>query len=266
MNTIKQRCPWVNLSNSAHIDHHDREWGTPIHDDNTHFELLILSGLQTRLFSETILNNRTYYRKVFCKFDPKKVAKFSADKIEKLLQDQNIINSRLNVESIVNNAKVIIAIQKEFKSFDNYIWQFIDHVTIINNFTTVKDYPIKTTLSDKISKDLKKRGFINITSSRIYSYLQAAGLVHDHVRDCYKSWHVYMVRCNDNSLYTGITNNVAKRVAEHNAQTTKSAKYLRGKTPCTLVYTEYAGNKSWASKREVAIKKMSKSAKEQLTL
>ncbi len=258
------RCPWVNLNNPLYVKYHDTEWGVPLHDDHGHFELLTLEGAQAGLSWETVLNKRENYRELFCDFDPKHVAKFTTKKVAKLMEDPRIIRNRLKIESTVTNAKAFCQIQKEFGKFDSYIWQFVDNTPIINKFRNTKDYPVSTELSDKISKDLKARGFRFVGTTIMYAYLQAAGLVNDHVIDCCKSWKVYILRCNDGSLYTGITTDLQRRLAEHNNQGIKSAKYLRGRAPCTLVYYEHVGDRATASKREYAIKSLSKDAKEHL--
>lgn len=263
-NTDKPRCHWVNPNNALYVAYHDQEWGVPLHDDRGHFELLTLEGAQAGLSWETVLNKRQNYRELFSNFDPQAVAKFTSKKIASLMCNPGIIRNRLKIESTVSNAKAFIKIQREFGSFDKYIWQFVNHTPVVNTFKDLRDYPSKTLLSDKISKDLKKRGFRFVGSTIIYAYLQASGLVNDHAPDCFCSWKVYMVRCKDGSLYTGITNDITRRIQEHNSNSGKSAKYLRAKTPCTLVYQEHCGDRSNASKREAAIKKLNKAAKELL--
>jgi len=181
----KVRCPWVNLKNPLYVEYHDREWGRPVHEDRLHFEMITLEGAQAGLSWETVLGKRAHYRKVFYNFEPIKVARISQQKIEKLLQDPGIIRNRLKVESTVSNAKAFLKLQKEFGSFDDYIWGFTKGKTIQIDRRSLKDYPSKTKLSDEISKDLKKRGFRFVGSTIIYAYLQAAGLVNDHSKDCY---------------------------------------------------------------------------------
>ena len=181
----KQRCPWLNLNNPEYVKYHDLEWGRPVHDDHLHFEMLTLEGAQAGLSWETILKKRERYRKVFLEFDPKKVFRFSKQKIEKLLLDPGIIRNRLKIESTVTNASSFLKIQEEFGSFDAYIWQFVDGKPVFNSFEKLEDYPSKTELSDHISKDLKRRGFRFVGSTIVYAYLQAAGLVQDHAVGCY---------------------------------------------------------------------------------
>lgn len=181
----KKRCPWVNLSNPLYIKYHDKEWGRPVRRDVKHFEMISLEGAQAGLSWETVLKKRARYREVFEGFDPEKVARFSKKKIEKLLLDPGIIRNRLKVESAVTNAAAFIKIQNEFGTFNKYIWDFVDGGPIVNNFKSMKDYPAHTSLSDVISKDLKARGFRFVGSTIIYAYMQAVGLVNDHVVDCF---------------------------------------------------------------------------------
>ncbi|MBC75890.1 MAG: DNA-3-methyladenine glycosylase I [Halobacteriovoraceae bacterium] len=180
----KKRCPWLNLKNPQYVEYHDREWGRPVHDDHKHFEMITLEGAQAGLSWETVLKKRERYREVFKNFDPVKVSKFSSAKVEKLMLDPGIIRNRLKIESTITNAKAFIKIQKEFGTFDKYIWNLVGAKTI-NSFETLEDYPTKTPTSDKISKDLKKRGFRFVGSTIIYAYMQACGMVQDHSKDCY---------------------------------------------------------------------------------
>lgn len=179
-----KRCKWVNLKNDLYVKYHDKEWGRPIHDDQLLFELLILEGAQAGLSWETVLNKREHYRKVFYNFDPVKVSKIKKDKIEKILQDPGVIRNRLKIESTVTNAIAFLKVQKEFGSFDKYIWGFVDEKPIINDLKSMKDYPTKSMISDLISKDLKKRGFKFIGSTIIYAFMQAVGMVQDHGAGC----------------------------------------------------------------------------------
>lgn len=266
----KTRCPWVNLENPLYVEYHDKEWGKPVHKDIILFEFLILEGAQAGLSWETILNKRDNYRKLYAGFDPKKVARFSGQKIASLLKDPGIIRNKLKVASAVSNAKAFLEVQKEFGSFNKYIWGFVDDKPILNKIKRLKDYPSKTPLSDKISKDLKKRGFKFVGSTIVYAYMQAIGMVNDHSVDCFVSkkmqqkWWLYIIRCKDNSLYTGITNDVKKRFKDHQAQNHKTAKYLRGRAPLKLVYSQEVGTKSQALKAEIVVKKLSKEKKLQL--
>ena len=180
----KTRCGWV--GNKPHfIAYHDREWGVPIHDDQKHFEMLLLEGAQAGLTWETILLRREGYRRAFAEFDPKKVARFTAKTKALLLKNPGIIRNRLKIDSAVTNAQVFLAIQKEFGSFDHYVWQFVGGKPIVNRWTRMSKVPATSPESDALSKDLKKRGFRFVGSTIIYAYMQAAGLVNDHTTDCF---------------------------------------------------------------------------------
>ena len=181
----KKRCPWLKSNNELYRIYHDFEWGRPLHDDNLLFEMIVLEGAQAGLSWETILNKRENYRKAFKDFDPKVVSKFSKSKISALLKDSGIIRNRLKIKSAITNAKVFLEIQKEFGSFDKYIWKFVNYKPIINVFKSLSDYPARTELSDLISKDMKSKGFKFIGSTIMYAYMQSVGLVQDHSQDCY---------------------------------------------------------------------------------
>lgn len=185
MSKEKKRCPWVNLKSPLYISYHDKEWGRPVRRDKKHFEYLILEGAQAGLSWETVLNKREGYRKVFADFDYKKLSKFSDAKLEKILKNPAIIRNRLKVFSVRTNARAFMEVQKEFGSFNKYIWSFTEGKIIKNSPKKIKDYHAKTSLSDAISKDLKKRGFKFIGSTIIYAYLQASGIVDDHSSDCF---------------------------------------------------------------------------------
>lgn len=179
------RCPWCG-TDPLYVDYHDREWGVPVHDDRTWFEFLVLEGAQAGLSWLTILKKRDNYRKAFSDFDVQKVARYTPAKIEKLLLDPGIVRNRLKVESTVSNAKAFIAVQKEFGSFDAYMWQWVGGAPQVNRPRTLKDVPASTELSDRISKDLKKRGFRFVGSTIIYAHMQATGLVNDHLVGCHR--------------------------------------------------------------------------------
>jgi DNA-3-methyladenine glycosylase I len=179
------RCPWC-LGFDQYVAYHDEEWGVPVHDDKTHFEFLILEGAQAGLSWATILKKREGYRKNFADFDPVKVARFSEKKLEKILLDPSIVRNRLKVFAAVINAKQFLKVQKEFGSFDNYIWGFVGGKPIINKRKTMKEVPATTAESDAVSKDLIKRGFKFVGSTVIYAHMQACGLVNDHLVDCYR--------------------------------------------------------------------------------
>lgn len=181
----KTRCTWC-LGNELYEKYHDEEWGLPIHNDKKLFEFLILESFQAGLSWLTVLKKRENFRAAFAGFDAKKVAKFNADKIEALMQDAGIIRNRLKILAAVNNAKIFLEIQKEFGSFDAYVWSFTNYKTIVNNPKTIKDIPAKTTLSDAMSKDMGKRGFKFRGSTICYAFMQAVGIVNDHTVDCWK--------------------------------------------------------------------------------
>lgn len=179
------RCPWC-LGFDQYIQYHDEEWGVPVHNDRTHFEFLILEGAQAGLSWSTILKKRAGYRKNFADFDPAKVARFTEKRLEKILKDPGIIRNRLKVFAAVNNAKCFLTVQKEFGSFDKYIWQFVGGKTIVNKRKSLKEIPATTKESDALSKDLIKRGFKFVGSTVIYAHMQACGLINDHLVDCWR--------------------------------------------------------------------------------
>lgn len=179
------RCPWC-LSFDQYVRYHDEEWGVPVHDDRVHFEFLILEGAQAGLSWATILKRREAYRKAFASFDPVRVARFTEQKLERLLSDTGIIRNRLKVYGARNNAERFLEIQKEFGSFDLYIWSFVGGAPIVNRRKTIGQIPATTKESDALSKDMIKRGFKFAGSTILYSHMQACGLVNDHVVDCWR--------------------------------------------------------------------------------
>ena len=181
----KTRCPWC-LSFDQYVKYHDEEWGVPVHDDRKHFEFLILEGAQAGLSWSTVLKKRDGYRKNFADFDPEKVAKFTLKRVEKILQDPGIIRNKLKVHAAVNNAKQFLKVQKEFGTFDKYIWSFVGHKPIKNKWKNHKHAPATTKESDALSKDLIKRGFKFVGSTVIYAHMQACGLVNDHLLTCFR--------------------------------------------------------------------------------
>jgi len=185
MEDLKTRCGWC-LQFDQYIKYHDEEWGLAVHDDRTHFEFLILEGAQAGLSWSTILRKRAGYKKAFADFDPAKVARFTPARIEKILQDPGIVRNRLKVLSAVNNAKRFLEVQKEFGSFDNYIWPFVGGKPIINHWKTLGEIRPTTPESDALSGDLIKRGFKFVGSTVIYAHMQACGLVNDHLVDCWR--------------------------------------------------------------------------------
>jgi DNA-3-methyladenine glycosylase I len=168
------------------IEYHDREWGVPVHDDRVLFEFLILEGAQAGLSWETILNKRENYRRAFDKFDAGKIAKYDARKVRALLKDAGIVRNRLKISSTISNAQAFLVVQKEFGSFDKYIWQFVGGKPKVNQWESYKQLPPRTAESDTMSKDLKKRGFRFVGSTICYAFMQATGMANDHMRDCFR--------------------------------------------------------------------------------
>jgi DNA-3-methyladenine glycosylase I len=181
-----KRCTWCEGLYDDYVRYHDEELGVPVHDDHKHFEFLILEGAQAGLSWSTILKRREGYRKAFADFDPEVVAEYDDAKYESLLKDASIIRNRLKIKSAINNAKRFLEVQKEFGSFDTYIWKFTDGKPLINSWEKMNDIPAKTELSDRVSKDLKKRGFNFVGSTIIYAHLQATGIVNDHELSCFR--------------------------------------------------------------------------------
>ena len=180
-----KRCDWAGITSELYIRYHDEEWGRPVHDDCELFEFLILEGQQAGLSWSTILNKRENFRKAFANFDPKKVATFTDKHAEELKQNEGIIRNSLKIKSAINNAKQFLKVQEEFGSFDKYIWGFVDNKTIDNKIKSMSEIPTSTDLSKKISKDLKKRKFNFIGPTIIYAFMQAVGMVNDHLIDCF---------------------------------------------------------------------------------
>jgi len=181
----KKRCRWVTGGDADYIRYHDKEWGRPVHDDRLLFEMLILEGAQAGLSWLTILRKRANYQKAFAAFDPKKVARFNAARQARLLLNAGIVRNRLKIDSTVTNARAFLAVQKDFDSFDRYLWAFVDGHPVIDRSRKSQELPARTDLSDRISKDLKKRGFRFVGSTIIYAYLQAVGVVNDHMPGCF---------------------------------------------------------------------------------
>jgi len=182
----KVRCDWVPLNSKLYKDYHDNEWGIAVHNDQKLFELLILEGAQAGLSWSTVLNKRENYRKAFDNFDFEKVSKYNQKKIEQLLLNSGIVRNKLKIASSIQNAKVFIKIRKEYGSFDKYLWNFVNDKPIINHFENLKEIPVRSDLSDNISKDLKKRGMSFVGSTIIYAYLQAVGVINDHQVKCFR--------------------------------------------------------------------------------
>lgn len=180
------RCQWVTEGNILYENYHDDEWGVPVHDDRKHFEFLILEGAQAGLSWLTILKRREGYRKAFANFDPKIVATYTEEKMAELMFDPGIIRNRLKIASAVSNAKLFLDIQREFGSFDAYIWQYVGGVPVVNHWKSIKDAPLFSKEAEKLSKDLKKRGFKFVGPLVMYAHMQATGLVNDHEIDCFR--------------------------------------------------------------------------------
>lgn len=181
----KIRCEWC-LSDPLYIKYHDDEWGTPLHNDRKLFEMLILEGFQAGLSWITILRKRENFRKAFDDFDPAKIAVYNKKKINSLLKDEGIIRNRLKIKAAVKNSLAFLKVKEEYGTFDNYIWQFVNYNPIQNNFKSLSEIPPKDAISDKISKDLKKRGFSFVGSTICYAFMQATGIVNDHISGCWK--------------------------------------------------------------------------------
>jgi DNA-3-methyladenine glycosylase I len=185
MKKEKTRCPWC-LSSELMIEYHDNEWGVPVHDDALHFEYIVLDSFQAGLSWSTILNKRENFRKAFDNFNYEKIVRYSEKKIEKLLNDPGIIRNKLKINATISNAKAFKAIQKEFGSFDKYIWKFTKGKVIRNKWKTQKHIPARNDISDAMSKDLYARGFKFVGSTICYAYMQAAGMVNDHIVSCHR--------------------------------------------------------------------------------
>jgi DNA-3-methyladenine glycosylase I len=183
----KKRCPWASNGDADMVRYHDEEWGRPTHDERHLFEMLTLEGAQAGLSWSTILHKRANYRRAFANFDPSKVARFDARRVAALMDDAGIVRNRLKIESTVSNAGAYLQVQRQFGSFDRYLWSFVDQRPIINRPRAGSKLPAHTPLSDRISKDLKKRGFRFVGTTIIYAYLQAVGVVNDHARECFLS-------------------------------------------------------------------------------
>ncbi len=182
----RKRCAWVNLANPLYVRYHDEEWGVPKHDDRRLFELLVLEMMQAGLSWETVLNKRENFRRTFAGFDPQQVASFTEQVIERLMSNPGIIRNRRKIEAAINNARVYLAVQKEFGSFDNYIWSFVEFKPIDNHVLSAEDLPTTSPLAKRISSELKKRGMTFVGPVIIYSYMQAIGMVNDHEVDCFR--------------------------------------------------------------------------------
>ncbi|MFQ5587706.1 MAG: DNA-3-methyladenine glycosylase I [Nitrospiria bacterium] len=180
------RCPWVDLSKPDYVAYHDLEWGVPVHDDRVLFEFLTLESAQAGLSWYTVLKKRANYRAAFEHFDPEKVARYDAGRVEALLKNEGIIRNRLKVLAAINNARRFLEIQEAFGSFDDYIWRFVGGRPLMHDIRDENDYAATTKESDAMSKDLKARGFKFVGSTICYAHMQATGMVNDHTRDCFR--------------------------------------------------------------------------------
>ena len=181
----RERCPWC-LGHPLMICYHDTEWGVPLHDDRKHFEFLVLDGAQAGLSWQTILLRREGYRRAFHNFDPEKVARYDASDVRRLLNDPGIICNKLKIHSAITNARKFLDVQDELGSFDRYIWQFVAGRAMVNHFKSLNQIPATSNESDAMSKDLKKRGFTFVGSTICYAYMQAAGMINDHLVTCFR--------------------------------------------------------------------------------
>ena len=179
-----KRCEWVKLNEPLYVAYHDKEWGVPNYDDQHLFEMLCLEGAQAGLSWWTILQKREGYRDAFDQFDASKIVAYTEDKLAALKEDQRIVRNKLKIASVVTNAQAYLRMQQQHGSFSNYIWSFVNHQPIVNNWATIAEVPATTELSDRMSKQLKKDGFKFVGSTICYSFMQAVGMVNDHIVDC----------------------------------------------------------------------------------
>jgi DNA-3-methyladenine glycosylase I len=184
MNSTPTRCAWA--TNDLSIRYHDEEWGSPVHDDRALFEFLILEGAQAGLSWDTILKKRENYRAAFDNFDPKKIARYDRRKVQSLMKNAGIIRNRLKIASAIKNARAFLKVQEEFGSFDAYIWQFTGGAPMVNARRSMKEVPARTPESDAMSKELKKRGFSFVGTTICYAFMQAVGMVNDHLTSCFR--------------------------------------------------------------------------------
>ena len=188
-NDSRSRCDWC-LGDPLMVAYHDEEWGVPLHDDRRHFEFLVLDGAQAGLSWQTILRKRDNYRRAFAGFDPAKVARFGARDVERLLADAGIVRNRLKIHSAIRNAKAFLAVQEEFGSFDDYVWRFVGGEPKVNRWREMSHIPAKTPEAEAMSRDLKRRGMNFVGPTILYAYMQAAGMVNDHVVSCFRHQEV----------------------------------------------------------------------------
>jgi len=182
----RTRCSWANVDDPLMLDHHDREWGVPVHDDRTHFEFLLLEAAQAGLSWAVVLKKREGYRRAFSGFDPQKVARFTKARVQRLMADPAIVRNRMKIEGAVLSARAFLDIQREFGTFDAYCWRFVDGRPKVNRWPDMSRIPPTSRESDVLSKDLKRRGFSFVGSTVVYAYMQAVGMVNDHVVGCFR--------------------------------------------------------------------------------
>jgi DNA-3-methyladenine glycosylase I len=182
----RPRCDWCLGVSDAYLAYHDLEWGCPVRDDAGQFEFLVLESAQAGLSWSTVLNKRAGYRRAFAGFDPEKVARFNRRSVARLVADAGIIRNRLKIEAAISNARRFLAVQEEFGAFSDYLWGFVDGRPVVNHWRSMREVPASTPLSDRISKDLKERGFRFVGSTIVYAHLQATGLVNDHLLSCFR--------------------------------------------------------------------------------
>ena len=185
--TTLRRCQWATMGNSPlMVEYHDKEWGVPVHDDRALFEFLVLEGAQAGLSWQTVLNKRENYRKAFHAFDPANIARYKNKDVQRLLRDPGIIRNRLKIQATINNAKQILQLQKEYGSFDKYLWQFVGDKPIKHRFESLGEIPATTRESDAMSKDLRERGLRFVGPTICYAFMQAVGMVNDHITKCFR--------------------------------------------------------------------------------
>ncbi len=189
-----KRCAWASADEPLLLQYHDREWGVPVHSDRKHFEVLVLSGAQAGLNWSLVLKKRDGYRRAFDKFDPEKVARYSERKIQDLASDPEIIRNRMKIEAAVRNARAFLKIQEEFGDFDSYCWRFLGGRPKLNRWKTMRQIPATSPESDAFSKDLKRRGFSFVGPTVVYAYMQAVGMVNDHLVDCFRYREIRRIR------------------------------------------------------------------------
>jgi DNA-3-methyladenine glycosylase I len=186
MDHERKRCAWITTNDPLMLQYHDLEWGVPVHDDRKHFEFLVLEAAQAGLSWSTVLTKREGYRRAFSEFDPEKVARYTARRIQKLTLDAGIIRNRMKIEAAIRNAQAFLAIQEGFGSFDAYCWRFVDGRPKLNRWKAMREIPATSRESDAFSKDLKQRAFSFVGSTIIYAHMQAVGMVNDHLVDCFR--------------------------------------------------------------------------------